>query len=189
MNYSKSKARLQLPKDATFFDYLSSEYAEDEVIETLIDPLSLEGISAMSKDNSSHSRRSRASSSSSHGDGDMFGEADPDYSDMMWDEKANKKQKKKKKKFFGKSSTASEAGGAGDGDDGGRVMRARCWMARDFPMKLSQLLPLLNVIGTANKHMEKVSKFLSKYTEMDMFPVKLQVRQSSDLSWQKPSPM
>lgn len=165
---------MQLPKEATFYDYLSAEYAEDEVTETLIDPLSAEGVSAMSsKDNSSHSSRKSHASGSSYGDGDMFGEVDPDYGEMLWDEKSGKKQKKKKR-FSSKGSKAA-AEGSSEGDEGGRVMRARCWMAQDFPMKLSQLLPLLDVIGTANKHMEKVSKFLSKYSKMDMFPVKLQV--------------
>lgn len=56
------------------------------------------------------------------------------------------------------------------------MLRARCWMARDFPMSLAQLLPLLDVIGNANKHMAKVGKFLSKYSQLEMFPVKLQVR-------------
>jgi hypothetical protein len=31
-------------------------------------------------------------------------------------------------------------------------------MAQDFPMSLQQLLPLLDVIGNANKHMAKVRR-------------------------------
>lgn len=48
-------------------------------------------------------------------------------------------------------------------------------MAEDFPMSLRQLLPLLDVVGHANKHLARVSKFMRKYGDMNMFPVKIQV--------------
>lgn len=48
-------------------------------------------------------------------------------------------------------------------------------MAEDFPMSLQQLLPLLDVVGHANKHLSRVSKFMRKYGDMNMFPVKIQV--------------
>lgn len=48
-------------------------------------------------------------------------------------------------------------------------------MAEDFPMSLRQLLPLLDVVGHANKHLGKVAKFMRKYGDMNMFPVKIQV--------------
>eukprot|EP01026_Neomeris_dumetosa_P074137 TRINITY_DN7693_c0_g1_i12.p1 TRINITY_DN7693_c0_g1~~TRINITY_DN7693_c0_g1_i12.p1 ORF type:complete len:562 (-),score=88.43 TRINITY_DN7693_c0_g1_i12:574-2259(-) len=54
-------------------------------------------------------------------------------------------------------------------------LRGRCWMASNFPMKLRQLLPLLEVIGQANKHLGKAANFMKKYSDMDMFPVKIQV--------------
>eukprot|EP01025_Chloroclados_australasicus_P011006 TRINITY_DN1476_c0_g1_i4.p2 TRINITY_DN1476_c0_g1~~TRINITY_DN1476_c0_g1_i4.p2 ORF type:complete len:641 (-),score=64.94 TRINITY_DN1476_c0_g1_i4:470-2161(-) len=54
-------------------------------------------------------------------------------------------------------------------------LRGRCWMAQNFPMKLRQLLPLLEVIGQANKHLAKAANFMKKYSDMDMFPVKIQV--------------
>lgn len=38
----------------------------------------------------------------------------------------------------------------------GRKLTARCWMAQDFPMSLQQLLPVLDVISHANKHVAKV---------------------------------
>lgn len=57
----------------------------------------------------------------------------------------------------------------------GRVIRARLWIAEGFPMSLSQLLPLLDVIGAAYKQLAKVAKFMHKYGDMDMFPVKVQV--------------
>lgn len=48
-------------------------------------------------------------------------------------------------------------------------------MAEDFPISLTQLLPLLEVVGNANKHIARVGKFLHKYGDMSLFPVKLQV--------------
>ena len=68
-----------------------------------------------------------------------------------------------------------------------RRMTGKCWMAEDFPMSLTQLLPVLEVIGNANKHIARVAKFLHKYGDMSLFPVKLQVRpqdtQCSLLAW------
>ena len=43
-------------------------------------------------------------------------------------------------------------------------------------MSLRQLLPVLDVIGNANKHLARVAKFLSNYGDLALFPVKLQVR-------------
>lgn len=39
---------------------------------------------------------------------------------------------------------------------GGRKITARCWMAEDFPMSLKQLVPVLDVVGYANKHVARV---------------------------------
>eukprot|EP00873_Tetraselmis_striata_P036735 jgi/Tetstr1/456999/TSEL_043663.t2 len=55
-----------------------------------------------------------------------------------------------------------------------RKVTGRCWMAEGFPMSLRQLLPLLDIIGYANKHLSKVSSFLSKYGNRELFPVKIQ---------------
>lgn len=57
-----------------------------------------------------------------------------------------------------------------------RTLTSRCWMAENFPMSLRQLLPVLDVVGNANKHMARVGKFLQKYGNMDLFPVKVQAR-------------
>ena len=65
--------------------------------------------------------------------------------------------------------TAEERGKAA------RVLTGRCWMAEGFPMSLRQLLPILDIIGTANKHLARVAKFMQKYADMELFPVKLQV--------------
>ncbi|GFR49347.1 hypothetical protein Agub_g11367, partial [Astrephomene gubernaculifera] len=56
-----------------------------------------------------------------------------------------------------------------------RKISGRCWMAEEFPIRLSQLLPVLQVVGTANKVIAKVEKFMRKYGDLDMFPVKVQV--------------
>lgn len=56
-----------------------------------------------------------------------------------------------------------------------KKLTGRCWMAENFPMSLRQLLPLLDVVGHANKHLAKVAKFMRKYGDMNMFPVKIQV--------------
>lgn len=56
-----------------------------------------------------------------------------------------------------------------------KKLSGRCWMAEDFPMSLRQLLPLLDVVGHANKHLGRVSKFMRKYGDMNMFPVRIQV--------------
>ena len=58
----------------------------------------------------------------------------------------------------------------------GKRLTGRCWMADKFPMSLRQLIPVLDVIGRANKYLARVGKFLQKYGDMDLFPVKLQVR-------------
>ncbi|CAL8467988.1 g7526 [Coccomyxa elongata] len=58
---------------------------------------------------------------------------------------------------------------------GVRTYTGRCWMAENFPMSLRQLLPILDIVGTANKHLARAGKFLQKYGNMDLFPVKMQV--------------
>lgn len=49
-------------------------------------------------------------------------------------------------------------------------------MARDWPIKLHLLTPLLDVVGNTNKYIRKVGRFFEKYGQMDLFPVKMQVR-------------
>jgi hypothetical protein len=163
------------------------EYEADEVTETLIDPLnpSSMGPGGSSSNSSKHKGRDKGSQhgydekgsltysgGSSAADDSMGLGSDADFDSLMWDEPSS--SKKDKKAASKKASSSGEAAAASGGS--GRLLRARCWMAQDFPMQLGQLLPLLDVIGTANKHMAKVGKFLAKYSQMDMFPVKLQVR-------------
>lgn len=157
---STSKARLHLSPTATFEDYLAAEYAADEVSETLIDPLTPSGIEAMS---SKKERSSKGGSLYSSG-GDTLG-ADADADGLVWGESSGAagssrgsgdKKELPKVNFKKSSSSKSSKEAAGADADGGRVLKARCWMAQDFPMSLAQLLPLLDVIGNANKHMAKV---------------------------------
>ena len=48
-------------------------------------------------------------------------------------------------------------------------------MAADFPMSLRQLIPILDIVGYTNKHLARVGKFMHKYGDLELFPVKLQV--------------
>ncbi len=34
--------------------------------------------------------------------------------------------------------------------------QAKCWMAESFPLSMEQLLPILDVVGYANKHLKRV---------------------------------
>lgn len=54
-------------------------------------------------------------------------------------------------------------------------MTAKCWMAANFPVSMRQLIPILDIVAHANKHLGRVSSFMRKYGDMDLFPVKLQV--------------
>ena len=42
-------------------------------------------------------------------------------------------------------------------------------------MSLQQLSPILDIVGHANKHVARAAKFLHKYGEIGLFPVRLQV--------------
>eukprot|EP00775_Hariotina_reticulata_P002921 gene2921-3208_t len=153
--------------DAVFEDYLAAEYEADAVKETFIDPVAPPGMSN-SRTDMHHSQASTSAAAA----------GDAEDEEQFDDQDHRKAVPGSNSKHSG--IRARRAGSAVDhsgavGSDGGRLLKARCWMAEDFPMHLSQLLPLLDVIGTANKHMAKVGKFLSKYSQMDMFPVKLQV--------------
>lgn len=160
---STSKACLQLSPSATFEGYLAAEYAADAISETLIDPLTPSGIEAMS---SSKDRSNKGSSSSTQG-GDASNHSSSvsgPAGERTGDAAAATSSKGSKKWGRGSSSSkgaskeeaAAAAAGASSSSGAGRVLKARCWMAQDFPMSLQQLLPLLDVIGNANKHMAKV---------------------------------
>jgi len=56
-----------------------------------------------------------------------------------------------------------------------RKVTSRLWMAENFPISLSDFLPIMDIIGHANKHMKRVSEFMRKYGERSLFPVKIHV--------------
>ncbi|KAK9802714.1 hypothetical protein WJX73_010521 [Symbiochloris irregularis] len=56
-----------------------------------------------------------------------------------------------------------------------RKMTAKCWMAANFPISMRQLIPILDIVAHANKHLGRVSSFMRKYGDMELFPVKLQI--------------
>ena len=65
----------------------------------------------------------------------------------------------------GGAATAKAAGAEEDNNDEAakkpptppRKVTSRLWMAHDFPLSLHELLPVLDIIGHANKHIQKVS--------------------------------
>ncbi|KAK3270775.1 hypothetical protein CYMTET_20842 [Cymbomonas tetramitiformis] len=56
-----------------------------------------------------------------------------------------------------------------------RKVTARCWLAENFPLRVDQLLSLLDIMSHANKHFSKVQKYVQKCVDMGLFPVKIQV--------------
>ena len=63
-----------------------------------------------------------------------------------------------------------------------RKFSSKCWMASNFPMSLRQLIPILDIVGYTNKHLARVGKFMHKYGDMDLFPVKLQACPGSSVA-------
>ena len=49
------------------------------------------------------------------------------------------------------------------------------WMATNFPLSLRQLLPLLEAVGAANKHIAAAAGFIAQKNSGSMFPVKFKV--------------
>lgn len=160
---STSKAVLQLTPTSSFEDYLGAEYAADAVSETLIDPLTPSGFDMMSSSKKDKSSKSGSAYGGSDAGGVLGAE---DYDGMVWGEapesdgskgsSSSSSKKWARKAGSGGSSKGGKEGAGAAAEGVGRVLRARCWMAQDFPMSLAQLLPLLDVIGNANKHMAKV---------------------------------
>jgi hypothetical protein len=46
-------------------------------------------------------------------------------------------------------------------------------MASDFPLSVSQILPLLEILAPTGKHFQKVQEFFSVAFPEGMFPVKM----------------
>lgn len=56
-----------------------------------------------------------------------------------------------------------------------REIKGVCWMAKDYPISLRQLLPLLEAVGGANKHIAAAAGFIAAYRNDSLFPVKIKV--------------
>mgnify|MGYP001958052763 FL=1 len=62
-------------------------------------------------------------------------------------------------------------------DEKPRRVTARCWLADEFPMSVDDLLPILDVMSHANKHLNKANRLI-QYWRKDhgaSFPVKVLV--------------
>eukprot|EP00891_Asterochloris_glomerata_P003431 jgi/Astpho2/3431/Aster-07031 len=155
------KAPLNIPDDATFDDYLRLAIASDFVTEIPVDPLSMGG-GGPTKGKSARAGQAEeaalkeledaalAAERAEAGEGEACAVTDPLQADAAQPKKGGKAK-------------------------GGRKITGKCWMAEDFPMSLKQLLPLMEVVGEANKHLARISKFMAKYGNMALFPVKVQV--------------
>ncbi|KAL3142410.1 hypothetical protein ABBQ38_002745 [Trebouxia sp. C0009 RCD-2024] len=140
------KASLVIPKGATFAEYLSLSLPEDQVTEI---PLSLKAMQATSSKKSKE--RGVALTDAE--------KAEAETVEALKDVKVSPRTPSK----------------PDDMKKRGRKISAKCWMATKFPMSLRQLLPVMDVIGHANKHLAKVTKFLRKYGDMELFPVRFQI--------------
>ncbi len=56
-----------------------------------------------------------------------------------------------------------------------REVRGQVWMARNHPMSLKHLLPLLEAVGGANKHIAAAATFIDQFRDHSLFPVKIKV--------------
>jgi len=60
-------------------------------------------------------------------------------------------------------------------DNEGSRLRAKVWLAREFPLSLDHMRLLLDVIAVANKSAAKVSAALGNFSDRDAFPMKVHV--------------
>lgn len=186
------KATLQVPEGASYDDYLKLQPAEDNTEDLAMDTLSLathaggsgRAAKRSSSGNSTPHIAADARTSMEHDLAPMngFGEHDNQNGQGSTDKdtKGGRSRYGRKKASSAGDGTGSRGPGGGNGAPAkkGQTTRrfsGRCWMASEFPMGLRQLMPLLEVVGHANKHMKKVAKFLQKYGDLQLFPVKVQV--------------
>jgi hypothetical protein len=59
-------------------------------------------------------------------------------------------------------------------DDGSRL-RAKLWLAKDFPLNVEHMQLLLDVIAHANGTARRMSAVLERWRERDVFPMKVHV--------------
>lgn len=142
------KTPYNLPKDATFKDYIEQDIPQDIQREDNVNPLSANMLGGPSGGPKGQSVAPMESAGPA--DLDALGAPNDLHSHHKKDTKDSKAKKPKR-------------------------VTARCWMAENFPLSLRQLMPLLEVMSSANKHLAKVSKFMNKFGDMNLFPVKVQV--------------
>ncbi len=85
--------------------------------------------------------------------------------------KAEEEQQRVAKGEASEASTSTTTAAAAQA----REIKGICWMAKDFPMSLRQLLPLLEAVGGANKHIAAAAGFISAYKNHSLFPMRIKV--------------
>lgn len=174
---TKYKAPCKLPDSCSWEDYLDMIFEPDITEQEQLNPLSGKmfsekgGNGDMAGKASAHEHFSKKAAAST-AETSPLDDLEDEGADGSTDDRAN-----------GSSTTPVKSVHPEQGADKSnakkqtstRKLTGKCWMATGFPFSLQQLLPLLDVVGSANKHIAKVSKFMSKYGNMDRFPVKIQV--------------
>ena len=99
--------------------------------------------------------------------------------------RSKNKRKEKKKRNSGINGSSINDGGGGetleDVDDGtmGRTMSCRVWLVENFPLKVQDLLPVVEVASQANKNMKRFRNLLTNWgsepNRQNYFPVKCSI--------------
>ena len=99
--------------------------------------------------------------------------------------RSKNKRKEKKKRNSGINGSSINDGGGGetleDVDDGtmGRKMSCRVWLVENFPLKVQDLLPVVEVASQANKNMKRFRNLLTNWgsepSRQNYFPVKCSI--------------
>jgi len=59
--------------------------------------------------------------------------------------------------------------------DAGSVLRARLWLAPDFPLKVYDMILLLRIVAVPNKHARRLATALEQFASQPVFPMKISV--------------
>ena len=62
-----------------------------------------------------------------------------------------------------------------DCNESGTVVRARMWLAPNFPLNASHFLLLLDIIAVASRRVRKAQAALNQWQMRDAFPIKLHI--------------
>lgn len=182
------KRTMKLSPDATYDDYARHPALEDIHAEVGLN------LSNAFRDTSAADQEADALLERSRQDAKRAGASAADSQDATWHDEEGHGAEDASTSSYGVSGrwqrrrarrgSAFEAAGGGLKGGGeprraakgakvkGRRVRARVWMASDFPLNQKQLLPLLDVMGSTNKYLRKVSTFMAAYGDMELFPVR-----------------